>query len=253
MVSGAGSGSGAKARAHFLAAFARVEPASRGVGALSLRHGETREGTLDVRWASDAESIVVVGYVGPVRALDATLLGDSLFVALRPMELGLAGPVLAEEGLGPQGLRFLARPWDFSPPWIRSAVEHGTVEPWGDGWRVAGVLVGESAIPFGLELSAKGEPSRLRIGTPGGRGTLVTVRYGAPRSYQGGSLPRSIEWERGLSIVRLAIDEYARLKPARLRHSPPADPEWMVLSLDDPRSRALLRRFLGIGAGEVDP
>jgi hypothetical protein len=81
----------------------------------------------------------------------------------------------------------------------------------------------------------------------------VTIRYGASRSYQGGSLPRSIEWERGPSIVRLAIDEYARLKPARLRHTPPAAPEWMVLSLDDPRSRALLRRFLGIGAGEVEP
>jgi len=63
----------------------------------------------------------------------------------------------------------------------------------------------------------------------------------------------SIEWERGPSTVRLAIDEYARLKPSRLRHSPPADPEWMVLSLDDPRSRALLRRFLGIGADEAEP
>jgi hypothetical protein len=245
--------SGAKARAHFLASYAGGEPASRGAGALSLLHGDVKDGTLDVRWATEAESIVVVGYVGPVRALDVTFLGDSLFVALRPMELGLAGPVLADEGLGPRGLRFLARPWDFSPPWIRSAVEHGTVEPWGDGWRIAGVLIGEGTNPFSLELGAKGAPLRLRIGGPGGRGTLVTIRYGEPRSYRGGSMPRWVEWDRGPSTVRLAIDEYARPRPSRLRHSPPADPEWTLLSLDDPRSRALLRRFLSIGADEADP
>ena len=247
------AGSGAKAREHFLATFARKEAASRGAGAMSLRRERASEGSMDVRWASEAESIVVVGYVGPVRALDASFLGDSLYVALRPMDLGLAGSVMAEDGLGPHGLRFLARPWNFSPEWIRSAVEHGTIEPWGDGWRVAGVLVGEGTNPFSLELSAQGDPRQLRIGRAGGRGTLVTIHYGDPKTYQGGSLPRWVEWERGPSTVRLEIDQYSRPGPSRLRHSPPASPEWTMLSLDDPRSKELLRRFLGIGADEAEP
>jgi hypothetical protein len=245
--------SGAKARARFLDAFGHSEVASRGAGSLSLRRGDRHEDGMDVRWATEMESLVIVGYVGPIRALDATLLGDSVFVALRPLDLGLAGPVLEDDALGPDGVRFLARPWNFSAPWIRSAIEHGTVESWGDGWRVAGVLVTHAARPFGLELNANGEPSLLRIGGEGGRGTWVTIRYGEPRSYRGGSLPRWIEWERGGATVRLAIDDYARPKPSRLRHTPPADPEWTMLSLGDPRSRALLRRFLGIGDESEEP
>jgi hypothetical protein len=254
-LTGGAAGSGDKARARFLDAFAKREDASRGSGALSLKRDGASEGSMEVRWGTEADSMVVVGYVGPVRALDASYLGDSLYVALRPMDLGLTGSLFRDEGLGPHGLRFLARPWDFSPGWIRSAIEHGTVEPWGDGgWRVAGMIVGEGRTnPFGLELSAKGEPRRLRIGGAGGRGTLVTIRYGDPKSYRGGSLPRSVEWERGPAVIRLDIDEYARPGSSKLRHSPPADPEWTMLSLDDPRSRALLRRFLGIGDDEVEP
>jgi hypothetical protein len=165
------------------------------------------------------------------------------------MDLGLAGPVLREEGLGPAGLRFLARPWDFSPAWIRAAVARARIEPSGEGWRVTGVFRTERANPFTLELTGKGEPSRLRIGRPNARGTLVTVLYGSPKKFQGGSVPRWIEWQRGASTVRLDIGAYARPKPSRLRHSPPADPEWTMLTLDDPRSRALLLRFLGIGDG----
>jgi len=243
-------GSGEKARARLLEQFGNREVASRGSGALSLKRGGASEGSMEVRWATEADSVVLVGYVGPVRALDASYLGDSLYVALRPMDLGLTGSILGEDGLGPRGLRFLARPWDFSPEWIRGAITHGTVEPWGDGFRVAGVLVGEGTNPFGLELSAKGAPRRLRIGGAGGRGTVVTIRYGEPKEYRGGSIPRWIEWERGSSVVRLDIDEYSRPGPSRLRHSPPADPEWTMLSLNDPRSRALLRRFLGIGEEE---
>ena len=243
---------GTKARDHFLAAFAKREAASRASGALSLRRAGSSEGSMEVRWATEAESLVVVGYVGPVRALDASYLGDSLYVALRPMDLGLAGSVLREEGLGPEGLRFLARPWDFSHAWIRSAIEHGTVEPWSEGWRVAGVLVGDGTNPFSLELTPKGEPKRLRIGGEGGRGTLIAVRYGEPKQYRGGSVPRWVEWERGSSVVRLEVEEYARPGPSRLRRPPPADPEWTMLSLDDPRSRALLRRFLGIGGDAGD-
>jgi hypothetical protein len=248
-----GPGSGSAVRARFLDSFAKPEAASRGAGAVSLRRGEVREGSMQVRWATEQESIVVVGFVGPVRALDATFLGDSLFVALRPMDLGVSGRVLREEGLGPGGLRFLARPWDFSPMWIRAAVERGKVEPKGDGWRVTGIFRTERANPFQLELNASGEPSLLNIGRPSSRGTLVTVHYGNPKKYQGGSVPRWIEWRRGPSIVRLDIDTYTRPKPSRLRHPPPAEPEWTMLTLGDSRSRALLLRFLGIGAENDRP
>lgn len=254
-----GSTSGAKARAQFLDAFAKREPASRGSGSLSLRRGGQSEGAMEVRWATEADSLVVIGYVGPVRALDASYLGDSLYVALRPMDLGLSGSTLGDEGLGAAGLRFLARPWDYSPEWIRRSIEHGAVEAAGEGWRVAGALADQTPrlqssrpLYFSLELSATGDPKRLRIGAGGSDRTLVTIRYGDPKSYRGGSVPRWVEWERGSSVVHLEISEYARPGPSRLRHVPPADPEWTMLSLDDPRSRALLRRFLGIGE-EVEP
>lgn len=248
------AGSGAVARAHLLHVYASEEPGSRGVGLLSVRRGAKRHGTLDVRWASVAESVVVVGYVGPVRALDASLLGDSVYVGLRPFDLGLAGPVPPGEGMGARGLRFLARPWDFSAPWVRVAIERAAVEPVPEGWRLTGTLEpGVEANPYLLDLDAKGDPRRLRIGRAGGEGALVTVRYGPARSYRGGRLPRWIEWERGPSLVRLTIDEYARAKPARLRHAPPADPEWTLLTLDDPRSRDLLRRLLGVGEEGREP
>jgi hypothetical protein len=114
--------------------------------------------------------------------------------------------------------------------------------------RVTGIFRTERANPFQLELNESGEPSVLQIGRPSARGTLVTVRYGSPKKFQGGSVPRWIEWQHGPSTVRLDVDTYARPKPSRLRHPPPADPEWTMLTLDDSRSRALLLRFLGIGA-----
>ncbi len=246
--------SGADARARFLEAHALPEPASRGAGLLSARRGAKRQGTLDLRWSSVAESVVVIGYAGPVRALDASLLGDSVYVALRPMDLGLAGLVPREEGLGARGLRFLTRPWDFSSAWIRDALERASLAPVEKGWRLSGTFDSDSgALPYALELDAKGDPRRLRIGRAGGEGTLIVVRYGPARSYRAGRLPRWIEWERGPSLLRLGIDEYARATPGRFRHSPAADPEWDVMTLDDPRSRDLLRRFLGVGDDGVDP
>lgn len=246
--------SGADARARFLDTYARGEPASRGAGALSARRGTKRQGTLDLRWASAAESVVVVGFAGPVRALDATLLGESVYVALRPMDLGVAGILPRNEGLGARGLRFLARPWDFSSAWIHGALERTSVEPIEKGWRLSGTIDSDSGThPYALDLDAKGDPRRLRIGRVGGEGTLIIVRYGPTRSYRGGRLPRWIEWEHGPSLLRLAVAEYARTSPGRLRHAPAADPEWEVMTLDDPRSRDLFRRFLGVGETGVEP
>ncbi|HKQ18723.1 MAG TPA: hypothetical protein VJW75_03140 [Candidatus Eisenbacteria bacterium] len=197
---------------------------------------------------------MVVGYAGPVRALDASLFGDSIYVALRSMDLGFAGIVPREEGLGPRGLRFLSRPWDFGGAWIRDALDEMSVESIEKGWRLTGTVVSARGThPVALEIDSKGDPKRLRIGRAGREGTLIIVRYGPTRSYRGGRLPRWIEWEHGPSLLRLAIDEYARASPGRLRHPPAADPDWEMMALDDPRSRDLLRRFLGVGEEEVAP
>jgi len=246
--------SGAEARARFLESFARGDPASRGAGFLSAKRGTKRQGSLDLRWASLAESVVVVGYAGPVRALDASLLGDSVYVGLRPMDLGMAGLVPRREGLGARGLRFLTRPWDFSEKWIRDALARTSVEPIEKGWRLSGTFdAGSGVHPYALELDPAGSPRRLRIGRPGGDGTLIIVRYGPTRSYRGGRLPRWIEWERGPSLLRLSIGEYARATPGRLRHAPAAERDWDMMTLDDPRSRDLLRRFLGVGEESAAP
>lgn len=246
--------SGADARARFLATYGRAEPASRGGGFLSARRDGKRQGTIDLRWAYTADSIVVVGYAGPVRALDASLFGDSIYVALRSMDLGLAGIVPQGEGLGARGLRFLTRPWDFGGDWIRDALDETNVESIEKGWRLTGTVASARGThPITLEIDAKGDPKRLRIGRAGREGTLIIVRYGPTRSYRGGRLPRWIEWEHGPSLLRLAIDEYARSSPGRLRHPPAADPDWEMMALDDPRSRDLLRRFLGVGEEEFAP
>lgn len=246
--------SGSEARAHLLATFAVPEAGSRGVGVVAAKHGDRREGSLEVRWATLAESTVVFGYAGPVRAIDASMLGDSLYVALRTSDLGFAGPVREREGLGPAGLRFLARPWDLSAAWVKDAIEHAAVEARDKGWRLRGTFAsGGSAHPFTLDLDGRGDPARLAVARPGGRGERIVVRYGPTKSFRGGTMPRWIEWTQGSAVIRLSIDEYARGEPARFRHAPAADPEWTLMTLDDPRSRDLLRRYLGIGERGEDP
>ncbi len=244
--------SGAEARARFLDAFAPADTATRGAGMLSVKRGKRGRAGLNTRWASSAESVVVVAYVGPVRTLDATVLGDSVYVAIRPYDLGLAGPIPSDEGLAARGLRFLVRPWDFSAPWIRDALERADVQPAEEGWRVAGTLEGPlGAHPFTLELNRKSEPALLRIQRATDERTLVSVRYGPMRRFESGRVPRWIEWVHGEARVRLEIEEHARVKPSQLRRLPPAREEWTILALDDPRGRDLLRRLLGIGEEEV--
>jgi hypothetical protein len=216
---------------------------------LSVRYGERRRGGLNTRWATEGDGLAIVAYVGPVRALDAAVLGDSVYVALRPSTL-VQGPIPREEGLGPRGLRFLTRPWDFGAPWVRDAIERARIEPYGGGWRLSGSLSGsEGKYPFQLELDRKSQPKRLTIL---GRGSsqaapLASVRYGPVRRFDLGRLPRWIEWKRGTTLLRLEIDEHARAKRSHLVRAPSAGREWTILALDDPRGRDMLRRLLGIG------
>jgi hypothetical protein len=61
-----------------------------------------------------------------------------------------------------------------------------------------------------------------------------------------------VEWTRGTTKARLDIEEHERAKLAAIWHAPPADPDWTVLSLDDPRGRELLHRLFGV-IDEVTP
>ena len=239
-------------RARFIDTFARPDTATRGAGMLGVRHGRKGREAMNTRWAAVRESLAVVAYAGPIRTIDATILGDSVYLAIRPYELGLAGPVPAGEGLGPRGLRFLARPWAFGAPWVREAIERAAVEPSGEGWRLAGALGGaDGPHAFTLELSAGGEPRSLRVQIASDDRSPIAIRYGPVGRFQSGRVPRWIEWSRGETQIRLEIEDHAPVKPSQFRHSPPARSDWKILALDDPRGRDLLRRLFGVGDGET--
>ena len=245
------AGTGAEARARFLGSFASPGAESRGAGMLAVRSGSEGRAGLNTRWAARAESVVVVAYVGPVRALDATVLGESVYVALRTYDVGLAGLVRAEDGIGAEGLRFLTRPWEFGSPWIRDAIERAEVEPLEKGWRLRGELEsGSGPRPFRLDLNRKLEPTALLIQRERSGGNQVSIRYGPIRRFDTGRVPRWIEWSHADTRVRLDIEEIGRLNSGPLRRVPPAKDGWTILGLDDPRGRDLLRRFLGVDQGE---
>jgi hypothetical protein len=221
---------------------------------LSVRSGSEGRAGLNTRWASRAESVVVVAYVGPVRALDATVLGESVYVALRTYDVGLAGPVREEDGLGPRGLRFLTRPWDFSADWIRQAIERAEIEAVEKGWRLTGTFEGAGGRrPFRLDVNRRLEPAALLIQREASGGTLISIRYGPMRSFEAGRAPKWIEWSHGDTRVRLDVEEVGRLKPGPLRRVPPAHEDWTIFGLHDPHGRDLLRRFFGVGEGGESP
>jgi hypothetical protein len=243
---------GAEARARFLAAHAAAPAPTRGVGEMRARVGD-RGGSFQARWGSAGESLVVVGYAGPVRALDASLLGDSLYVGIRPQDLGVAGIVRSEAGLGGEAVRFVLRPWSFGAPWMRDAIERAGVEPRDDGWRLRGdAAPGGNSMTFTLDLSAGGEPRALTLvrADETGDADPVRIRYGGLRGYAAGRFPRWVEWERGDAHVRLDLRDVDPLPGGTLRLLPPPPQEWRVVSLDDPEGRELLGRLLGASRKE---
>ncbi len=240
--------SGAEARSRFLDQFARADTATRGAGMLAVRQdGKGRDG-LNTSWAAVRESLAVVAYAGPIRTLDAMILGDSVYLAIRPYELGLAGPVPANAGLGPRGLLFLARPWTFGAPWVRDAIVRAAVDPDREGWRLTGTFDGgDRPHEFALTLSGKGEPKALRVQLSSDERSAIQIRYGPVRRFSSGPLPRWVEWTRGTTRIRLEIEDHAPAKPSQLRRAPAPRRDWTILALDDPRGRDLLRRLLGVG------
>lgn len=190
--------------------------------------------------------MVVIGYSGPVRVLDASLLVDSVFVVVRPKEFGVAGVLKRSDGFGADGLRFLLRPWDFGAPWVREALERSEAEPVDAGWRLRGAgRTGAGDVTFTLEITSRGEPRRLEIARPGDPRGAAVVRYGALRRFAAGRYPRWIEWSREDARVRLDVREVAPLPDGRLRLLPPASRDWRIVGLEDPEGEAMLGRLVG--------
>ncbi|HEU4725066.1 MAG TPA: hypothetical protein VFU59_07185 [Candidatus Eisenbacteria bacterium] len=235
------------ARAQFLAE--RAAPAAgaavRGVGDIDADIAG-KGGSFEARWGSQGESLVVIGYSGPVRVLDATLLADSIFVAIRPKEFGVAGVLGPADGFGVDGLRLLLRPWDFGAPWVREAIERAAADPVEGGWRLRGQGRTDAGdVTVVLDITPRGEPRRLEIARAGDPGRAAVVRYGALRGFAAGRYPRWVEWSREDARVRLDVREVAPLPDARLRLLPAASRDWRIVALDDPEGASMLGRLIG--------
>jgi len=220
-----------------------------------MRRGSEGRGGARVRWGAAAESIAVVGYVGPARVLDAFLQGDSLFLVIRRSGSGVAGALSGEEGIDGRLLRFVATPWDFSPAGVRGAVERATVRESGGGWRLDGSLAAESredAYRFALELSPRGEPRALSIRREGEGRDLIGMRYGPERNYTAGRIPSWIEWSFSGSVVTLKVEDHAPADPAKIRYGTRVEAGWTILPLDDPGGRSFVRWLLGLSEGGTE-
>jgi hypothetical protein len=239
--------SASRARDRFLAAYAAAHGPERGVAAISVKRAGKGQGSARVRWAANQESLAVVGYVGPTRALDASLQGDELMLLVRHYDVGVSGKLRREEGLDGRLLRFLATPWDFSLPRVRGALEHAAIEPAEAGWRFQGGI--EEGGRFTLELSERGEPRSLSLRAAGERGQEIRVRYGPERNYTAGRIPGWIEWSFSGSVVLLTIEDFAPVDASKIRYRPAIEPEWRMLALDEPDGSALVRWLLGIDEG----
>jgi hypothetical protein len=188
----------------------------------------------------------VIGYSGPVRVLDASLLGDSVFVAVRPKETGVTGTVSPGDGFGAEGLQFLLRPWDFGAPWVHEAIERASADPIEGGWRFRGTGTTDAGpVTFTLDITPRGEPRRLEIARSDDPRSAAVVRYGALRRYAAGRYPRWVEWSREDARVRLDVREIAPLPDGKLRLLPPASRDWRIVKLDDPEGRDMLGRLIG--------
>ena len=224
--------------------------ATRGVGSISIRRGEEGRGGARARWGSNAESLAVVGYVGPARVLDGSLRSDSLLLVIRRYGLGVNGRLRAEEGIDGRILRFAATPWDFSSAWVRRALERAAVRASGPGWKLEGIL-GQGDLRFALDLSERGEPRSLVIRHDGGP-DVIAVRYGPERGYTQGRIPSWIEWSFSGSVVTLQVEDHAPADPEKIRYAISIEPGWTILSLDEPAGQRLVAWLLGLSEGGTE-
>ncbi|HEY3155600.1 MAG TPA: hypothetical protein VGK76_03090 [Candidatus Eisenbacteria bacterium] len=255
------SSSGTAARDRLLASYGTAHGPTRGVGTISVRRADRGRGKARVRWAQNAESLAVVGYVGPSRALDASLRGDSLYIVVRRYGTGVAGSLRGEEGIESPLLRFVATPWDLSPDWVHAALERAELQESGKGWLMLGALdLGRRArgrsgeeYRFTLEVSPSADPVKLTLRRPGAGGEMISVRYGPGRRFQAGRIPSWIEWSFSGSVVRLEIEDHAPADASKIRFAPRVEADWVILALDQPGGRSLVRWLLGLSEETVKP
>ena len=203
----------------------------------------------------------MVGYVGPSRALDASLRGDSLYIIVRRYGTGVAGSLRGEEGIESPLLRFIATPWDMSPDWVHAALERAELQESGKGWLMLGALdpgrpvrgYSDEDYRFTLEVNAGADPVKLTLRRPGAGGEMVSVRYGPARRFQAGRIPSWIEWSFSGSVVRLEIEDHAPADASKIRFTPRIEADWMILALDQPGGRSLVRWLLGLSEETVKP
>jgi hypothetical protein len=211
-----------------------------------VRDGE-KLGSAELRWASADESVAVVASVGPVRGLAASLRGDSLIVALRRSNLYVSGAVPGGDGADARLVRFLVEPWRLDLGWAREALARATVEPCEEGYRLIGASESDPGRPLTLVVSTRGEPVSLSIPVGEGPEERVEVRFGKPRRYAAGRLPRWVEWNWERSQARLSIDRHWAADPdLRFAFRPAAEDS--VFTLDQPRGRAILRALFDLPA-----
>src|SRR5258705_6822932 len=212
---------GTAARDRFLSAYAAPHSAPRGVGSISIRRGKEGRGGARARWGSSAESLAVVGYVGPARVLDASLRGEELFLVIRRYGMGVQGTLSGEEGIDGRILRFAATPWDFSAPWVRRELERAAVRESGERWRLEGTFHDPGPggdYRFQVGLTARGEPESLSLQRPGESREVIGIRYGPERRYEAGRIPSWIEWSFSGSVVMLQVEDHAPPDPAKIRY-----------------------------------
>jgi hypothetical protein len=209
-------------------------------------------GNARIRWGANAESLAVVGYVGPARVLDASLRGTSLFLVIRRYGTGVSGTLTGEEGVSGKLLRFIATPWDFSPAWARSAVLHAALRESGQGWSLDGAF-GTDDSRFSLGLSQRGEPQSLALRRAGASNALIRVRYGPERNYQAGRIPSWIEWSFSGSVVTLTIEDHAPADASKIRYVSKPEADWMIFDIDESGGRSLVRWLLGLSEEKAEP
>jgi len=244
--------SGIEARDRFLAVYASEEEGTRGSGTVDYHRGDLGRSGLRARWISAADSVSAVVYAGPVRTADASILGDSVYLALRPYQVALGGKIPASEGLGAAGARFLVRPWSFAG--VRSSIESAVTEPIHDGWRLTGEFKrAEGTHAFVLEIDNHSNPRTLRIQGAHGEPDQIVIRYGPMRTFDHGKAPGWVEWSHEDVRVHLTIEEHAAARRDQFRHVPGPAADWKFLSIGEPEGRDLLDRLLGTEGKEHAP
>jgi hypothetical protein len=237
--------SAAEARARVLRWADEEAGATRGEGEITWVRDGQRLGSALLRWASAGESVAAVASVGPVRGLAASLRGESLTVALRHSNLYLAGALTGADGGDARLLRFLVEPWRLGAGWAREALARASVEACEGGYCLSGAPPGDPERRLLLVVDSRGEPVSLTIRALPEAEEPIQVRYGSPRRYAAGRLPRWVEWRWNRSRARLSIDTHSAAGPGlRLGFRP--DAEDTLFDIGDPRGRAILRDLFGL-------